>query len=191
MKLLPGLCFGTYMEKAKSLFILYYFFLRNWCLRFGFYEWWFYILLAVTEQLPEELIVVLFSHIFLCHFDRKNISTFPKLMFMLAFYMIQIVSSHLNIIGLWQSPSTSHLEACQFVVNDHTAQLCLRIVQWLEGLASKALDLESKVISFLKLLLVLIMLTIAWSVIICLTFMILDWQMPTCFTWLCSKGFYP
>ncbi|XWS20034.1 hypothetical protein CRYUN_Cryun31cG0066700 [Craigia yunnanensis] len=43
------------------------------------------------------------------------------------------------------SPSTSHIEACQFVVNDHTAQLCLRIVQWLEGLASKALDLESKV----------------------------------------------
>lgn len=43
------------------------------------------------------------------------------------------------------SPSTSHLEACQFVVNDHTAQLCLRIVQWLEALASKALDLESKV----------------------------------------------
>lgn len=43
------------------------------------------------------------------------------------------------------SPSTSHLEACQFVVNDHTAQLCLRILQWLEGLASKALDLESKV----------------------------------------------
>ncbi|KAG6792215.1 hypothetical protein POTOM_001358 [Populus tomentosa] len=42
------------------------------------------------------------------------------------------------------SPSTSHLEACQFVVNDHTAQLCLRILQWLEGLASKALDLESK-----------------------------------------------
>ncbi|KAJ0007608.1 hypothetical protein Pint_29221 [Pistacia integerrima] len=41
-------------------------------------------------------------------------------------------------------PSTSHIEACQFVVNDHTAQLCLRIVQWLEGLASKALDLESK-----------------------------------------------
>lgn len=43
------------------------------------------------------------------------------------------------------SPSTSHLEACQFVMNDHTAQLCLRILQWLEGLASKALDLESKV----------------------------------------------
>ncbi|OMO70586.1 Nuclear pore complex protein [Corchorus capsularis] len=43
------------------------------------------------------------------------------------------------------SPSTSHIEACQFVVNDHTAQLCLRIVHWLEGLASKALDLESKV----------------------------------------------
>ncbi|KAF5192752.1 Nuclear pore complex protein [Thalictrum thalictroides] len=44
-------------------------------------------------------------------------------------------------------PTTSHLEACKFVMNedDHTAQLCLRIVQWLEGLASKALDLENKV----------------------------------------------
>ncbi|PIA42962.1 hypothetical protein AQUCO_02000426v1 [Aquilegia coerulea] len=42
-------------------------------------------------------------------------------------------------------PTTSHLEACQFVMNDHTAELCLRIVQWLEGLASKALDLENKV----------------------------------------------
>ncbi|KAJ4958550.1 hypothetical protein NE237_025661 [Protea cynaroides] len=43
------------------------------------------------------------------------------------------------------NPTTSHLEACQFVMMDHTAQLCLRIVQWLEGLASTALDLESKV----------------------------------------------
>ncbi|XP_010111983.2 nuclear pore complex protein NUP107 [Morus notabilis] len=42
-------------------------------------------------------------------------------------------------------PPTSHLEACQFVAEDHTAQLCLRIVQWLEDLASKALDLERKV----------------------------------------------
>ncbi|CAN0877923.1 Nuclear pore complex protein NUP107 [Linum grandiflorum] len=42
------------------------------------------------------------------------------------------------------SPPTSHVEACQFVASDHTAQLCLRIVQWLEGLASKSLDLESK-----------------------------------------------
>ncbi|XP_073021989.1 nuclear pore complex protein NUP107 [Primulina eburnea] len=42
-------------------------------------------------------------------------------------------------------PTTSHLEACQFVATDHTTQLCLRIVQWLEGLASKALDLENKV----------------------------------------------
>lgn len=42
-------------------------------------------------------------------------------------------------------PSTSHLEACKVVAEDLTAQLCLRIVQWLEGLASKALDLESKV----------------------------------------------
>ncbi|XP_077236432.1 nuclear pore complex protein isoform X2 [Tasmannia lanceolata] len=43
------------------------------------------------------------------------------------------------------SPATSHLEACQFVMTNHTAQLCLRIVQWLEGLASKALDSEKKV----------------------------------------------
>ncbi|KAF3792303.1 Nuclear pore complex protein [Nymphaea thermarum] len=43
------------------------------------------------------------------------------------------------------SPSTSHQEACLFVMDDHTAQLCLRIVQWLEGLASKALDLEKKI----------------------------------------------
>ncbi|KAL9274262.1 Nuclear pore complex protein NUP107-like protein [Drosera capensis] len=43
------------------------------------------------------------------------------------------------------SPATSHLLACQFVATDLTAQLCLRIVQWLEGLASKALDLENKV----------------------------------------------
>ncbi|XP_060972086.1 nuclear pore complex protein NUP107 [Cannabis sativa] len=41
-------------------------------------------------------------------------------------------------------PPTSHLEACQFVAEDHTAQLCLRIVQWLEGLASNALDSECK-----------------------------------------------
>lgn len=43
------------------------------------------------------------------------------------------------------SPPTSHLEACQFVATDHTAQLCLRIVQWLEGLASKALDFDNQV----------------------------------------------
>ncbi|KAL5062604.1 hypothetical protein RYX36_024341 [Vicia faba] len=40
---------------------------------------------------------------------------------------------------------TSHVMACEFVAEDHTAQLCLRMVQWLEGLASKALDLEAKV----------------------------------------------
>lgn len=42
-------------------------------------------------------------------------------------------------------PTTSHLEACQFVATVHTTELCIRIVQWLEGLASKALDLENKV----------------------------------------------
>ncbi|PWA80951.1 hypothetical protein CTI12_AA191640 [Artemisia annua] len=42
-------------------------------------------------------------------------------------------------------PTTSHLDACQFVADDHNAQLCFRLVQWLEGLASKALDLENKV----------------------------------------------
>ncbi|KAL5698662.1 hypothetical protein ACHQM5_029668 [Ranunculus cassubicifolius] len=42
-------------------------------------------------------------------------------------------------------PTTSHLEACKFVTSDQTAEVCLQIVQWLEGLASKALDLENKV----------------------------------------------
>ncbi|KAI3786220.1 hypothetical protein L1987_45355 [Smallanthus sonchifolius] len=42
-------------------------------------------------------------------------------------------------------PTTSHLVACEFVAEDHTAQLCLRLIQWLEGLASKALDLENKI----------------------------------------------
>nr|XP_043615139.1 nuclear pore complex protein NUP107 isoform X2 [Erigeron canadensis] len=46
---------------------------------------------------------------------------------------------------LMMLPTTSHLEACQFVAQDHKAQLCLRLIQWLEGLASKALDLEYKV----------------------------------------------
>lgn len=55
-----------------------------------------------------------------------------------------------KLIDLRQYPQTSHLEACQFVAEDHTAQLCLRVVQWLEDLASKALDLESKVISFIS-----------------------------------------
>ncbi|KAI8025109.1 Nuclear pore complex protein NUP107 [Camellia lanceoleosa] len=49
------------------------------------------------------------------------------------------------LIEVWESPTTSHLEACQFVVADHTAQLRLRIVQWLEGLASKVLDLDNEV----------------------------------------------
>ncbi|AQK48812.1 Nuclear pore complex protein NUP107 [Zea mays] len=42
-------------------------------------------------------------------------------------------------------PITSHQEACRFVAADITAQLCLRIILWLEGLASEALDLEKKV----------------------------------------------
>nr|XP_029118750.1 nuclear pore complex protein NUP107 isoform X2 [Elaeis guineensis] len=46
---------------------------------------------------------------------------------------------------LFVFPTTSHQEACQFVMMDHTAQLCLRIILWLEGLASEALDLEKKV----------------------------------------------
>jgi hypothetical protein len=44
-----------------------------------------------------------------------------------------------------QSPTTSHQEACRYVATDLTAQLCLRIVLWLEGLASEALDLDKKV----------------------------------------------
>ncbi|KAL6908067.1 hypothetical protein ACP4OV_002237 [Aristida adscensionis] len=46
---------------------------------------------------------------------------------------------------LFVSPTTSHQEACRFVATNHTAQLCMRIVLWLEGLASEALDLEKKV----------------------------------------------
>ncbi|TVU23912.1 hypothetical protein EJB05_26300 [Eragrostis curvula] len=46
---------------------------------------------------------------------------------------------------LFVSPTTSHQEACRFVATDLTAQLCKRIVLWLEGLASEALDLEKKV----------------------------------------------
>ncbi|RLM58264.1 hypothetical protein C2845_PM18G11880 [Panicum miliaceum] len=45
---------------------------------------------------------------------------------------------------LFVSPTTSHQEACRLVAADLTAQLCLRIVLWLEGLASEALDLEKK-----------------------------------------------
>lgn len=46
---------------------------------------------------------------------------------------------------LFVFPTTSHQDACQFVLTNHTAQLCLRIILWLEGLASEALDLEKKV----------------------------------------------
>lgn len=46
---------------------------------------------------------------------------------------------------LFVSPTTSHQESCRFVATDLTAQLCLRIVLWLEGLASEGLDLEKKV----------------------------------------------
>ncbi|KAG8090488.1 hypothetical protein GUJ93_ZPchr0011g26904 [Zizania palustris] len=46
---------------------------------------------------------------------------------------------------LFVAPTTSHQEACRFVATDLTAQLCMRIVLWLEGLASEALDLEKKV----------------------------------------------
>uniref|UniRef100_A0A0E0MHL3 Nuclear pore complex protein n=1 Tax=Oryza punctata TaxID=4537 RepID=A0A0E0MHL3_ORYPU len=46
---------------------------------------------------------------------------------------------------LFVAPTTSHQEACRFVETDLTAQLCLRIVLWLEGLASESLDLEKKV----------------------------------------------
>lgn len=51
----------------------------------------------------------------------------------------------LKSIHFSQVSETSHVVACEFAAEDHTAQLCLRIVQWLEGLASKALDLEAKV----------------------------------------------
>ncbi|XP_024516056.1 nuclear pore complex protein NUP107 [Selaginella moellendorffii] len=43
-----------------------------------------------------------------------------------------------------QKASTSAQVASEFVRNDETAQTCLRLVQWLESLASKELDLEKK-----------------------------------------------
>ncbi|KAI3510352.1 hypothetical protein L1887_17276 [Cichorium endivia] len=42
-------------------------------------------------------------------------------------------------------PTTSHLEACQFVAANHKAQLCVTVIQWLERFASKAPDLDKKV----------------------------------------------
>ncbi|GLJ31305.1 hypothetical protein SUGI_0628000 [Cryptomeria japonica] len=50
-----------------------------------------------------------------------------------------------NLEDVSVCPSTSQQEACEFVMTDLTAQLCLRIVQWLEGLAYKAVDLDKKV----------------------------------------------
>ncbi|KAH9322539.1 hypothetical protein KI387_017178 [Taxus chinensis] len=49
-----------------------------------------------------------------------------------------------NLEDVSVCPSTSQQEACDFVMTDPTAQLCLRIVQWLEGLASKAVELDKK-----------------------------------------------
>lgn len=40
--------------------------------------------------------------------------------------------------------STSQHEVCEFITTDETTQLCFRVVKWLEGLASKALDLDKK-----------------------------------------------
>ncbi|KAL3694255.1 hypothetical protein R1sor_007906 [Riccia sorocarpa] len=42
------------------------------------------------------------------------------------------------------APVTSEEEACDFIASDHNAQVCSRIVQWLESLASKELDYEKK-----------------------------------------------
>lgn len=50
-----------------------------------------------------------------------------------------------NGIALCQTPVTSEEEACEFIASDQNAQLCSRIVQWLETLASKELDYEKKV----------------------------------------------
>lgn len=42
------------------------------------------------------------------------------------------------------SPSTSQQEAFSFVITDVTAQLCLRILQLLSGLASKPIDSDKQ-----------------------------------------------
>lgn len=98
-------------------------------------SWWcFYFILLLFFNLLNAVL-----------FNWKNMSA------SVAFFKDEHVSTSWNGLFLskyihsWQLPPTSHMEACQFVAEDHSAQLCLRIVQWLEGLASKALDLESKV----------------------------------------------
>ncbi|CAM6127451.1 unnamed protein product [Calypogeia fissa] len=44
------------------------------------------------------------------------------------------------------TPSTSQQEAFEFINSDQNAQLCLRVVQWLEAQASKELDYEKKIL---------------------------------------------
>ncbi|XP_020575766.1 nuclear pore complex protein NUP107 isoform X2 [Phalaenopsis equestris] len=46
--------------------------------------------------------------------------------------------------GNEELPRDLIMVACQFVATNLTAELCLRIVLWLEGLAAKALELEKK-----------------------------------------------
>ncbi|KAI8024599.1 Nuclear pore complex protein NUP107 [Camellia lanceoleosa] len=73
-----------------------------------------------------------------------------KLMRQKARLMIRLLLGNEELPeDLMLSPTTSLLEACQFVVADHTAKLGLRIVQWLEGSASKVLDLDNEVMSLL------------------------------------------
>lgn len=94
-------------------------------------SWWCIFLLCVVSFQ---------NYVCFCNFFfTQNLKTIEEHEELILIY-IQINSLQL--------PPTSHLEACQFVAEDLTAQLCLRIVQWLEGLASKALELESKVIIF-------------------------------------------
>lgn len=93
---------------------------------------------AGNEELPGNLLVVIMMKILSSlFFFRLNV----------AFRLFLLKPC--NVCYSLQTPTTSHQEACRFVMMDHMAQLCLRIVLWLEGLASESLDLAKKVCYFM------------------------------------------
>ena len=87
----------------------------------------------------------IFLKSFLWYGAYKVIVTKDSSPFSFAFFVLGCCPPKIIFCGIFkQPPTTSHQEACRFVAVDLTAQLCLRIVLWLEGLASEALDLEKK-----------------------------------------------
>ncbi|CAM6086271.1 unnamed protein product [Calypogeia fissa] len=52
----------------------------------------------------------------------------------------------LELFKEMKTPSTCQQEAFEYINSDQNAQLCLRVVQWLEAQASKELDYEKKIL---------------------------------------------